>query len=163
MRHKKPRQASMQEVKISRRGEYAVIEYADEAIGEIKLRIGPGIAGMSDRDILELHNEVAAAMQASAEAYEDVVVEIPPGRGQIEYHPESDQWSARGDVVRCVIDDDENLRPVIHIDGHELSLEEFGRPLITYAGWGMRIAFVPDDRIHIEPRVEVREPREDGR
>jgi len=45
----------------------------------------------------------------------------------------------------------------------ELSLAEFGRMLTTYAGWGMRIAFVPDDDVHEEPRIEVREPNKDGR
>ena len=163
MRRNKPRPASMDEVKISRQGEYAIIEYADEAIGGTNLRVGPSIEHMSDRDILDLHNMTVAAMRALAESYDDVVIEIPPGRPQIEYHQESDQWSARGDVVRCVIEDDENRRPVIHIDDQELSLEAFGQLLVTYAGWGMRIAFVPDDRTHIEPRVEVREPGEDER
>ncbi len=161
MHRKKPRPASMDEVKISRDREDAVIEYADEAIGGMNLRIGPEIADMSDRDILALHNEVVLAMQASADAWEDVVIEIPVGREQVAFQPESDQWSPRGDVVRCVIEDDENGRPVFHVDGHELTLEEFGRLLVTHAGWGMRIAFVPDDRTHINPKVEVREP-EDG-
>jgi hypothetical protein len=36
--------------------------------------------------------------------------------------------------------------------------------LTTYAGWGMRIIIiVPDDETHLEPRIEVREPREDER
>ncbi len=34
---------------------------------------------------------------------------------------------------------------------------------LTYAGWGMRIAFVPDDRVAEEPEVEVREPRDGER
>jgi len=49
---------------------------------------------------------------------------------------------------------------VFIIDGHELTLEEFGQLIVTHAGWGMRIAFVPDDRTHINPTVEVREPEE---
>jgi hypothetical protein len=150
----------MDEVKISRDCGSAVVEYADEAIGGMNLRIGPEIADMSDRDIVALHNEVVAAMQASADAWEDVVIEIPVGREQVTFHPESNQWSPRGDVVRCVIEDDENRRPVFHIDSHELTLEEFGRLLVTHAGWGMRIAFVPDDRTHINPKVEVREPED---
>ena len=44
------------------------------------------------------------------------------------------------------------------IDDCELSLREFGRLLLTYAGWGMRVVFVPDDRIDEEPEIEVREP-----
>jgi hypothetical protein len=27
-----------------------------------------------------------------------------------------------------------------------------------FGGWGMRITFVPDDEVHEEPVVEVREP-----
>ena len=48
---------------------------------------------------------------------------------------------------------------VICIDDKELSLREFGRLLTVDAGWGMRIAFVPDDLIEEEPKVEVRVPK----
>jgi hypothetical protein len=53
--------------------------------------------------------------------------------------------------------------PVVHIDDKELSWQEFGRMLATYAGWGMRIKFVPDDSTHEEPVTEVREPRKGER
>ena len=46
----------------------------------------------------------------------------------------------------------------LHIDDHELSWGEFGRLLTTHAGWGMRIVFVPDDELHLTPRIGVREP-----
>jgi hypothetical protein len=36
--------------------------------------------------------------------------------------------------------------------------EEFGTLLLTHGGWGMRIVFVPDDRLDEEPEIEVREP-----
>jgi hypothetical protein len=39
-----------------------------------------------------------------------------------------------------------------------LSLREFGRMMTTYSGWGCRIIFVPDDEVHREPKVEVKEP-----
>jgi len=32
--------------------------------------------------------------------------------------------------------------------------------LTVYAGWGMRIEFVPEDDIHRRPALEVREPDE---
>jgi hypothetical protein len=48
---------------------------------------------------------------------------------------------------------------VVVIDDKELSMEEFGRMLATYAGWGMRIKFVPDDHLHRWPAHEVREPK----
>ncbi len=47
------------------------------------------------------------------------------------------------------------------IDDRELSLREFGGLLRPYAGWGMRISFVPEDEINEEPCVEVREPEGD--
>jgi hypothetical protein len=51
---------------------------------------------------------------------------------------------------------------VIEIDDHELTLEEFGRLLTTYAGWGMRIEFTPEDEIHRRPALEVREPKSES-
>jgi hypothetical protein len=61
-----------------------------------------------------------------------------------------------------LIDDTEEGQVTITIDEHEMTLTEFGRLLLTQAGWGMRIAFVPDDRTHINPEVEVREPDDDA-
>ncbi len=33
--------------------------------------------------------------------------------------------------------------------------------LATYAGWGMRICFVPNDEIDKEPEIEIREPEDE--
>lgn len=91
--------------------------------------------------------------------YEHVAVEIPQGRPQIKYFRLGNQWSLHGDVLRCIISDGgPGGRAVVCIDDHELSLEEFGRLLTTYAGWGMRIVFVPDDRTDEEPEIEIRDP-----
>jgi hypothetical protein len=79
----KPYQASIDQVKITRDGEYAAIDYADPDVGGMHLKVGPGIVDMSDQDILSLHNDVVATMQASADEWEDVVVEIPVGKQQI--------------------------------------------------------------------------------
>jgi hypothetical protein len=62
----------------------------------------------------------------------------------------------RGAVLRCLIDEGPKDEPVIHIDDHALSLQEFGGFLRTYAGWGMRIVFVEDDDAD-PPFVEVRD------
>ena len=92
------------------------------------------------------------------------MIEIPPGQSQIEYLELCDQWVLRGDLLRCFIEDGgPDGEVAVHIDDQELSLREFGRLLGTYAGWGMRIAFVPDELIEEEPEVEVREPREGER
>jgi hypothetical protein len=41
-----------------------------------------------------------------------------------------------------------------------LSLQEFGTLLATYAGWGMRIEFTPDDATERRPQLVVRDPEE---
>ena len=38
----------------------------------------------------------------------------------------------------------------------ELSLAEFGRLLRVHAGWGMRIAFVPEEFVTENPKVKLR-------
>ena len=39
-----------------------------------------------------------------------------------------------------------------------MSLTEFGRLLAVHAGWGMRIAFVPEEFVTENPKVKVRKP-----
>jgi hypothetical protein len=96
-----------------------------------------------------------------AASYEHVPVEIPPGKPQIRYAAEGDQWVPRGDVLRCLIEDNEHGQAVIRIDEHELSLQQFGRLLTTHAGWGMRIIFMPDDALPENLQIVVREPESD--
>jgi hypothetical protein len=54
-------------------------------------------------------------------------------------------------------------RLTIHIDNEELSLAEFGKLLRYYAGWGMRIAFVPEERVTENPKIVVRDPKKGRR
>lgn len=158
MRPKKPRRASLEEVRITRDGETAVIENADPDVSVVHLAVGPQIEDMSDAAILELFTWTMEAQDQVAAGFDRVVIEIPPGRTQIRYSEECDQWVPRGQALRCLIDDDENGELVIHVDDQALGLDKFGRLLKTYAGWGMRIAFVPDDHLTEEPEVEVRDP-----
>jgi hypothetical protein len=159
---KRPYVASLDQVRISRSGDEAVIEYAEPGVWTTHLKLGPEVQQMTDQEILDRFNEtLEAAAQAAAE-YEHVAIEIPPGKPQIEYFERGDQWTPRGDVLRCVISDGgPNNEPIIHIDDHDLSWDEFGRLLTTHAGWGMRVIFVPDDETHLEPRIEVRDPPKD--
>jgi hypothetical protein len=164
MRIKKPRHASLEEVKVSREDDGAVIEFADPTISTTHFKIGPQVRQMSDQVILNMFNDMISARDQLATEYENIVIEIPPGRSQIKYSERSDQWVPRGDLLRCFIEDGgPDGEVTVHIDDQELSLREFGRLLLTHAGWGMRIAFVPDDLIEVEPEVEVREPREGER
>ncbi len=159
MRRKRPHIASLDEVKIVRSRDEAIIEYADEKIWTTHLKLGPEVQGMTDQEILDRWNECVRAQQQAMAEYEHVAVEIPPGKPQIEYFELGDQWTPRGDVLRCVIEDGgPNGEPVIHVDDEELSWHEFGRLLTTFAGWGMRIVVVPDNELHLPPRIQVREP-----
>jgi hypothetical protein len=157
MKRKERYIARLDEVNIIREGDYAFIEYKEEGVPTTRLQIGPQIAGMSDEEILELLNESLRAQAKRAAEYKHVAVEVPLGSAQIEYHARSDQWVPRGSVLRCLIRD-EALQLVVDIDEQELQLEEFGKLLTTYAGWGMRIEFVPEDEVHRRPILEVREP-----
>ncbi len=156
--------ARLDEVTITREGENAIIAYHESGVPTTHMTIGPEITELTDQDILDLHNNHLRAVAKRAAEYQHVVVEVPLGSPQVQYHEDSDQWIPRGSVLRCALHDEDNLA-VVEVDDHEFTMEEFGRLLVTYAGWGMRIEFVPEDEIHRRPKLEVREPKdqpEDG-
>ena len=90
--------------------------------------------------------------------YRHVAFEVPLGSAQIKYFARCDQWVPRGGVLRCLIQHDKHDQLVVKIDDQELRLKQFARLLTTYAGWGMRIEFVPEDEMHRRPVREAREP-----
>jgi hypothetical protein len=96
MRKKRPHVASLDQVKITRDGEYAIIEYADADVSTTNFKIGPEVMEMSDQQILDLFNETLEAMDQLRREYEHVAVEIPIGQPQISYFEEGDQWTPRG-------------------------------------------------------------------
>lgn len=148
----------LDEVKITREGEVAVVEYREPDVPTTRLQIGPEITSMTDAEIVELFNDTLRAMAQLAAQHPHAVVEVPLGSPQIEYHAQAEQWTPRGTVLRCLINDDEDGHAVVEIDNQELGMEEFSRLLRTYAGWGMRIEFVAEDEIHRRPTLQVREP-----
>jgi hypothetical protein len=157
MRPKKPTHVLIDQVRIARDGNDAIIDHADANLSSARIAIGAGIAAMTDADIVEMYNDILASQWATLETWDKTVVEEPPGEKQIDYHENSDQWVPRGDVLRCIIDDGgPNGEVVIHIDDQELSLADFGHLLSVHAGWGMRIAFVPKEFVTEIPIVKVR-------
>jgi hypothetical protein len=116
---------------------------------------------MNDAEVLELLNGMIEAQYQRSLEYDDRLVEIPPGCPQIRYSEGSDQWVPRGDVLRCYLEDGKEGALFVDIDKQTLNLREFGRMLTTFAGWGMRISFVPEDRIADQPDIVVAEP-DDG-
>ena len=151
--------ASPDEVKITRDGDSVLIEYADDSIISTRLVLGPEVEQMTDAEILDHHNEILIGQQQLRDDYEHEAVEVPPGRPQIEYDVLSQTWVPRGDVLRCVIEDGVGEEgPTLFIDDHGLTLKEFGKLLETYAGWGMRLTFVPDDELDEEPCIRKQDP-----
>ena len=164
----KIRLVSPDEVKISREGDTAVFTYADEKnMGSgMHLKIGEKIHKMTDSDLLERHNEIAASMLTSRIDYDHVAVEIPVGKPQIEFDKCFNQWSMKGDVIRgyigCNSDtEDGAMEPAIEVDGKIVSWKEFGKMLMTFEGWGMRLAIMPDDEMHVEPKIVIADSREE--
>jgi hypothetical protein len=158
MRPKSPSHVLIDQVRITREGTDAIIDQAGANVSAARIVIGPGIASISDADIVEMYNEILDAHWELSQHWDKTVVEEPPGEKQIDYHEDSDQWVLRGDVLRCFIDDAGRSGEVtIHIDDQELSLVEFGRLLSVHAGWGMRIAFVPEEFAAENPIVKIRE------
>jgi hypothetical protein len=87
-RKKRPHIARLDQVRISRNGEEAIVECLDFAVATTHLRIGPQVQGMMDEKILLVSNQVIAAqIRNRDELGEYVAVEIPPGNPQVERHP----------------------------------------------------------------------------
>ena len=161
MRLKRPRPASLDQIRITREGETAIIEYADPSISVVNLQVGPSLAAMTDAEVLELFNDMLEAQAEIAAGVDPTLTEIPPGLPQIEYNERSGQWVPRGQVLRCHIDDDAEEGTIIQIDDMELDMAAFGRLLQVYSGFGMRIAFVDEEEVTEEPEIVVREPVSD--
>jgi hypothetical protein len=160
MRPKRPTHVSIDQVRVTREGDAARIDHADASAPNVHLTIGPGIESMSDADIVAMYNDILDAQWALLQDWDKTVVEEPPGEPQKDYHECSDQWVPRGDVLRCIVDDGgPDGEVTIHIDDGELSLAEFGRLLRVHAGWGMGIAFVPEEFVTENPKVKVRKPK----
>ena len=136
---KKPTRVSVDQVRITREGNEAIVDHTDASISSAHLAIGTEIAALTDADIVNLYNVILGSQQELLAQWDKAVIEEPPGEKQIDYHIDSDQWVPRGDVLRCIIGDGgPEGEVIIHIDGKELSLRDFGRLLSLYAGWGMR-------------------------
>jgi len=92
-------------------------------------RRDPGhIDRCSDAEILARLNDSLHAARAETEGRQHVVVEIPRGYPQLDYSAPAGQWVPRGAVLRCLIDENPEGEPVIYIDDHALSLQEFAFP-----------------------------------
>ena len=56
---KKPTRAIIDQVRITREGNDAIVDYANSGIAGTRLTIGPDIATMTDRDIVDVFNGIS--------------------------------------------------------------------------------------------------------
>jgi hypothetical protein len=161
---KRPYVASAEQVRITRNGDDAIIEYADESVATTHLKMGADkLASMTDEQLLKFWNDGIAAGDAHRQSLNYTATEIPGGKPQVEFFEQGNQWTPRGHVVRCQILSDSAIEPAldepfVSIDGRDFTLAEFMSLVGSFGGWGMRIEFVPDDELHKRPRLKVREP-----
>ncbi len=158
---RRPHRPSPDEIKISRDADAAIIAYADPKVATTRFVIGrEKLAEMTDEEIFALWHEHLEARDQTMQEYEHAAVEVPPGHPQVRYFAEGDQWVPRGDVLRCVVmgSQGEPDEPFLTIDDCDFAPREFARMVSAFGGWGMRIVFVPDDELHDEPNITVREP-----
>jgi hypothetical protein len=160
---RRPHIASPDEVRITRDGDNAVIEYADPKVATTYFTIGKKkLDGMSDAQVLRMWNRHIRIRDELMAEYEHVCVEVPLGQAQVRYEERADQWVPRGDVLRGrvlgAMADEDLEETFITIDERDFTIREFVRMLSTFGGWGVRIAFVPDDSLHEEPEIVVKEP-----
>ena len=162
---KRPRVASPEEVKITRDGDFAIIEYADPKIATTRFQLGKEkLASMTDDDILLVWNQGIEATDEFIRTSDLPTIEIPVGKPQVKYESRADQWVPRGHVIRCVVvnDSPQDMEDdFISIDERDFTVSEFVRMVGTFGGWGMRIEFVHDEEVHERPEIEIREPDPD--
>ena len=155
----------MDDVRITRKGDAAIIEYADESVATTHFTMGAEkLASLTDEQILEIWNDGIIGLEQRRAEFKYTATEVPVGKAQVEFFDLADQWTPRGHVLRCEILTDAAVppaheEPVISIDGRDFTLAEFTKMIGTFGGWGMRIEFVPADELHIRPKVKVRDPR----
>jgi hypothetical protein len=166
---KRPYAASVEQVRITRDGDDAIVEYADASVATTHLRMGAEkLASMTDEQLLDFWNEGIVARDEHRRTLSYTATEIPVGKPQVEFFDRGNQWTPRGHVVRCEILSDAAIppaldEPFVAIDGRDFTLGEFMTMVGTFGGWGMRIEFVPDDELHQRPKLKVCEPEASGR
>ena len=161
---KRPYVAAAEQVRITREGGVAIIEYADASVATTHLKVGAEkLASMTDEELLDFWNDGIEASEDHRRSLSYTATEIPVGKPQVELFDRGNQWTPRGDVLRCQILSDAAIPPgvdelFVSIDGRDFTLGEFMTMVGTFGGWGMRIEFVPEDELHQRPKLKVREP-----
>lgn len=157
--------ATLDDVVITRQGtDAANIQYKKPNVSGVVLTIGEKIQDMNDQQILDCHNDCLRAQSESIRNFDYRAMEIPPNKPQVEFFSKGGYWVPRGGVLRGTISSDSDHydhQAAICIDDKEFTIEEFGKMLTVYQGWGFRLTFVPEDALYTVPAIEIKDPDED--
>ena len=161
MRFKKPTRVSIDQVRITREGNDAIVDHADAGISGAHLAIGPEIAAMTDADIVDLYNDI---LEFSASA--------PGGVGQDGRRRTAGGKTNRLSRKQRSMGAARRRTPLHHRRrrprgrGHHpyrrsrvVAQRNSAGCSAVHAGWGMRIAFVPEEFVTENPTVKVRKPK----
>jgi hypothetical protein len=132
-RKKRPHVATLEEVRITRDGEYAIIAYEDDTVATTQYHIGADrLARMSDEDILMLWNAGLATKDDDVRSRRDMGTAM-----------------SRANALTCVVreapegPDD----PFLFADGRTFTAMELAKLLGTHTGWVVRIELVPPENV----------------
>ena len=75
MRLKKPTRVLIDQVRITREGSDAIIDHADAGISGTRITVGPDIATMTDREIIDVFNGILAAQERLLAAWDKTVID----------------------------------------------------------------------------------------
>jgi hypothetical protein len=155
MRKKKRKVAFPKEVKITRDGDFAHVDFINPNYASVRTQFKPGeLTSMTDKDILKEHNEIVFSQERLIRNSRPK--EMADGCSQIKYDAKYKQWVPRSDVLRCELTSGERFDElIVCIDDEELSWEDFGRMLKMFMGWGMRLMFLPQGQLFDPPSVEI--------
>jgi hypothetical protein len=151
---KKRKIAFPKDVKITRDGIYAHIDFIDPSYMSRRIEIGSTLSSMTDAEILRIHNDIVFSEQASIR--QSRPTEIEDGGVQIRFDKASGSWVPESDVLRCELTSGEEPHDlVVRIDDQDLSWAQFGRMVSSYRGWGMRVTFLPEEQLFKPPATEI--------
>ena len=123
----------------------------------ILLTIGPEIDQLDDQEIVDFCNACIEFEDDLPPNHSTVGTEIPPGKPQLDYCADNHHWTPRSDVLRCVIEEDEDGETIIFTDDNAFSMAALGELLSSFAGWGLRLTMVPDDEVDKAPVITIQE------
>ena len=99
---KRPYVAPADQVRITRDGDNAIIEYADESVATTHLRVGAEkLAAMTDEELLAFWNDGIEASEGHRQSLSYTATEIPVGKPQVEFFERGNPVDAKG--ARCAL------------------------------------------------------------